>query len=41
MLAHIMVKRYWFLDLVLGKGPTQPNLGPIEMFFYLGYLKFY
>ena len=21
--AHIMVKRYWFLDLVFGKGPTQ------------------
>ena len=20
--AHIMVKRYWFLDLVFGKGPT-------------------
>ena len=21
--THIMVKRYWFLDLVFGKGPTQ------------------
>ena len=21
--AHIMVKRYWFLDLIFGKGPTQ------------------
>ena len=21
--AHIMVKRYWFLDLDFGKGPTQ------------------
>ena len=21
--AHIMVKRYWFLDLVFGKGPIQ------------------
>ena len=21
--AHIMVKRYWSLDLVFGKGPTQ------------------
>ena len=21
--AHIMVKIYWFLDLVFGKGPTQ------------------
>ena len=21
--ARIMVKRYWFLDLVFGKGPTQ------------------
>ena len=21
--AHIMVKRYWFLDLVFGKGPKQ------------------
>ena len=20
--AHIMVKRYWFLDFVFGKGPT-------------------
>ena len=20
---HIIVKRYWFLDLVFGKGPTQ------------------
>ena len=20
--AHIMVKRYWFLDLFFGKGPT-------------------
>ena len=21
--AHIIVKRYWFLDLVFGKGPMQ------------------
>ena len=21
--AHLIVKRYWFLDLVFGKGPTQ------------------
>ena len=21
--AHIMVKRYWLLDLVFGEGPTQ------------------
>ena len=25
--AHIMVKRYWFLDLVFGKGPTKSTRG--------------
>ena len=32
MEAHIMAKRYWFLDLVFGKGLTQSTITSVNGF---------